>query len=63
MQERLLKLPEILAMLGIRKTKFYDLVKQGKIPSAIKPSPRAAFWKQSDINSVMNEIASGALRF
>ncbi|MDR2076032.1 MAG: AlpA family phage regulatory protein [Desulfovibrio sp.] len=57
--ERLLKLPEVLAIVGMKKTAWYDGVKAGKYPRPIKRSSRDAVWLLSEIQSLISDAAAG----
>jgi prophage regulatory protein len=52
--ERLPRLPEILALLQISKTAWYDGIKAGMFPSPIKWGKRTARWRESDIVRIMS---------
>ena len=59
-EERLIKLPEVLATLGMKKTAWYDGIKAGKYPKPIKRSPRDTVWPMSAIQKIVSDtIASG----
>ena len=47
--ERLLRLPEVEGLVGLRKSKLYDLVKQGQFPAPVKLGPRSVRWRASAI--------------
>lgn len=56
--ERLIKLPEVLDIVGMKKTAWYDGIKDGKHPSPIKRSPRDAVWKLSDVQRLVSETVA-----
>ena len=59
-EERLIKLPEVLATLGMKKTAWYDGIKAGKYPKPIKRRPRDTVWPMSAIQKIVSDtIASG----
>lgn len=47
--ERLLRLPDVEALTGLKKTAIYAGIKAGTFPPCIKLSQRAAAWPQSVI--------------
>lgn len=44
-----LRLPQVLKILPISKSKLYELVASGEIPPPIKPSGRISLWRAADI--------------
>lgn len=60
-EERLIKLPEVLATVGMGKTAWYDGIRSGKYPKPIKRGPRDTVWPMSAIQEVVsNTIARSA---
>lgn len=57
--ERLIRLPEVLDMVGMKKTKWYGGIKKGIYPQAIKRSPRDVVWRFSDIQQVVLDTVNG----
>lgn len=51
MTKRLMRLPEVLDVVGLRKTGFYDLMNRGGFPQPIKLSDdgRAVAWVDSEV--------------
>ena len=47
--DSLLRLPAVLARVGMSKTAVYQLAKEGRFPAVIKLGPRTSAWKASDI--------------
>lgn len=45
----LLRLPAVLARVGLKKTAVYDAVKAGTFPSPIKLGPRCSCWSSDEI--------------
>lgn len=58
-EERLLKLPEVLSTLGMKKTAFYAGIKAGKYPKPIKRSPRDTVWPMSVIQKIVSDTIAG----
>ncbi len=59
--QRLLRLPQVEALVGIRKTSIYDGVKAGTFPAPVKLSRRVAVWPAAAIDAWITErIKAGA---
>lgn len=61
--ERFVKAPEFYKRLGVSKSKFYQSVRDGKLPAPIKISPRNSVWTWSTVKEVIIKIADGSLKF
>lgn len=60
-EERLIKLPEVLATVGMKKTAWYEGIKAGKYPKPIKRSPRDVVWPMSAVQKIVSDtIASSS---
>lgn len=53
--ERLLRLPEVESMVGLRKSSIYDAMKRGEFPAPVKLSRRAVCWPASAIDRWISE--------
>ena len=60
-QERLIRAPEFMELLGIKKSKFYAAKKEGKIPPAVALTKRSKAWPSSEVTRVIEDIKSGQL--
>ena len=49
-QERLLRLPDVIALVALKKSSIYELIKQGRFPAPVKLSARAVCWPSSAID-------------
>ena len=59
--QRLLRLPEVESLVGIRKSSIYEGVKAGTFPAPIKLSRRAVCWPAASIDAWITErIKAGA---
>ena len=47
--EKILRLPEVLATVGISRSNLYDQIAQGQFPKPIHLSLRTSGWRLSDI--------------
>lgn len=55
--ERLLKLPEVESLVGLKKSKIYALIQQGAFPLPIKVG-RASSWLEGEVQHWIAEHAS-----
>jgi prophage regulatory protein len=59
--QQLLRLPQVEALVGIRKSSIYEGVKAGTFPAPIKLSRRAVCWPAAAIDAWITErIKAGA---
>jgi prophage regulatory protein len=59
--QRLLRLPEVESLVGIRKSSIYEGVKAGTFPAPVKLSRRAVCWPAAAIDAWITErIKAGA---
>lgn len=47
--ERLIRLPELVSLIGVKKSTIWKWVKQGNLPQPIKLSSRVTVWRLSDV--------------
>ena len=52
-QERLLRLKDVLQIIPVSKSSWWQGVKEGKFPRPIKLGPRTTCWKLSDITKLI----------
>ncbi len=55
MSERLIRLPEVMEMTGVKKSFIWQSIADGKFPKQIKLAPRIAVWKLSDVKAWIAE--------
>lgn len=48
--DTILRLPAVLARIGLKRTALYELMKAGQFPPALKLSPGAVGWRSSDVD-------------
>ena len=53
--ERLLRLPDVEVLTGLKKSSIYDLMRRGEFPAAVKLSRRAVCWSQSSVQQFISE--------
>lgn len=56
-QEGFVRLPQVLHVLSIGKTSFWDGVKAGRFPAPVKLGPRTSAWKVEDIRDLINRLS------
>jgi len=61
-QEGFVRLPQVLHVLGIGKTTFWEGIKTGRFPAPIKLGPRTSVWKVEDIRNLISRIAENGRR-
>jgi len=62
-RDRLLRLPDVVAMTGASKTTIYDLMKAGKFPSSTKITRRMAVWSEAAVLTwIQARITEGAVQ-
>lgn len=59
-EDRLIKLPEVLATVGMKKTAWYAGIKAGKYPRPIKRSPRDTVWPMSAIQKLVSDTIAAS---
>ncbi|WP_083800331.1 AlpA family transcriptional regulator [Erythrobacter sp. SD-21] len=57
-EESLLRLPDVIARVGLKKTAIYDRMKVGKFPRSRSLGPRCTVWAKSEIDRWVGEVAS-----
>ena len=56
--EGFVRLPVVLAVLGLGQTTFLTGVREGKFPKPIRLAPRAVAWRVEDIRMVIAKISA-----
>ena len=56
-EEGFVRLPQVLHVLGIGKTSFWDGVKSGRFPAPVKLGPRTTAWKVEDIRALITRFS------
>jgi prophage regulatory protein len=47
---RLLRLPDVLERVGLRRSRLYDLVADGRFPTPVKLGDRAVAWPADEVD-------------
>lgn len=58
MENRILRLPQVIELTGFSRSSIYALMKTGGFPLNIKLGQRAVGWKEEDITNWINSRAS-----
>lgn len=53
--EILLRKPEVLRMIGLSNSSFYQLIKDGKVPRGVPIGIRSRAWPASEINAYIEK--------
>lgn len=57
--DRLLRLPQVLEILPVSKSHFWEGVKEGRYPSPLKLSSRVTVWRESAIRALVDSLEGG----
>lgn len=55
MSERILKLPDVIAMTALSRSSLYAYAKEGRFPVPIPLGPKAVGWKLSEVVAWIDE--------
>ena len=55
--EGFVRIPVVLAVLGIGKTSFLSGVREGRYPNPVKLGPRISAWRVEDIRDIIAQFA------
>lgn len=55
MEDRYIRIKELISMLGISRGTFYRLLKENKFPRQIKLTEHTSVWRLSEINNWVTE--------
>lgn len=55
MNEQLIRLPDVMAKVGIKRSTVWQFVKDGKLPKPIKLSAKITVWRASEIDAYIAE--------
>lgn len=57
--ERLLRLPEVMERVGLRRTAIYQRMREGRFPQSRSLGPRCTVWVESEIDDWVQSVISG----
>ena len=55
--DRLLRLPQVLEIIPVSKSAWWDGVARGRYPRGVKLGPRTRAWRLSDIEGLIQRLA------
>lgn len=54
--ERLLRLPEVMQRVGLRRTAIYQRMREGRFPLSRSLGPRCTVWVESEIDEWVHSV-------
>ena len=58
---RLLRLPEVIARVGLKRSAIYQRMNEGRFPRSRSLGPKCTVWVESEIEGWIRDIAKQAL--
>lgn len=58
-EHRFLRLPEVLKIMGISRSKWYQGIKTGIFPAQIKLGEKTSVWSSAAINDLVDRLTNG----
>ena len=52
-----LRLPQVLSVIPVKKTCWWEGVKAGRFPKPVKLSPRCTAWRAEDIHQLIKRLS------
>jgi len=59
-RDALLRLPGVLAKVPVSRSAWWQGVKEGRYPAAVKLGPRTTAWRESDIDALIQSLTKQA---
>lgn len=59
MTDKLLRLPKVLELVGIKKTKLWEMIKKGKFPRQRKLGTKTSVWSFLEIQQWIEGVKNG----
>jgi|GEM_PF-6377141 len=59
--DALWRIPQVLEVTGFRKSKWWELVREGIAPQGIKLGARITVWRASEVQAFIEKVATGGL--
>lgn len=59
--ERMLRLPDVMLRIGLKKTAIYTRIKEGRFPAGRPLTGRSVAWPESQIDTIVQQIKDGEL--
>lgn len=54
---RLLRLPEVMARVGLRRSAIYQRMSEGRFPKSRSLGPKCSVWVEAEINAWINSVS------
>lgn len=54
--ERLIRLPEVMARVGFKKSMIYQLMSEGRFPQSLRISVKCTVWIESEIEAWVHRV-------
>lgn len=58
---RLLRLPEVMARVGLRRSAIYQRMSDGRFPRSRSLGPKCTVWVESEIDEWIRDVANSAV--
>jgi prophage regulatory protein len=55
---RLLRLPEVMARVGLRRSAIYQRMSEGRFPRSRSLGPKCAVWVEAEIDEWIRDVAA-----
>jgi prophage regulatory protein len=55
---RLLRLPEVMARVGLKRSSIYQRMSEGRFPKSRSLGPKCAVWIEAEVDAWVREIAA-----
>ena len=56
---RLIRLPEVMARVGLRRSAIYQRMSEGRFPKSRSLGPKCAVWVEAEIEAWVTAVAAG----
>ncbi len=56
---RLLRLPDVMARVGMKRSAIYQRMSEGKFPKSRSLGPKCAVWIEAEIDAWIAQVAAG----
>lgn len=58
---RLIRLPDVIARVGIKRSMIYRLMSEGRFPRSRSLGPKCAVWVESEIDEWINLVVDASI--
>lgn len=56
---RLIRLPEVMVRVGLKRSAIYQRMSEGRFPKSRSLGPKCAVWVEAEIDAWIRSVASG----